>query len=214
MSSNTKNNKELLILRAAVRVFGQSGYHGSSIADIASEAGIATGTIYLYFKKKEELIIALFQRLIGDYLIAGRPRLEAMPAGFPRLQKLIAMHLEFFEGDHEVAAAFQVHLREANPEIREGIRPILVQYFEMIEHILLDGIEAKDFDPGLDVRLARKLVFGGLDEVVTSWVLSGHRYSLMNLADPLFELIARAVRGGAESRRHPVPRTDSLHGPA
>ncbi len=193
MASKPGNDKELRILRAAISVFARHGYHGSSISTIAEEAGIATGTIYLYFRKKEELIIALFQRFLGDYIREAKEEVLAVHGAPARLGKLIERHLRFFEADHEVAAVFQIHLREVNPQIRDGILPVLLDYFDLIDTILIEGKEAGEIAPDIDVRLARKLIFGGLDEIVTSWVLSRHKYELMSMRDGFHQMITRAV---------------------
>ena len=115
--------KEDRILEAAVRVFAQNGYHGSSMARVAREAGVAAGTIYLYFERKQDLLITLFRRDLGDYLERCRPALEEALTGVPRLRLLIQHHLAFFEEDRARASVFQIHAREPDPVLSEGIRP-------------------------------------------------------------------------------------------
>ncbi len=204
MSNNVMNIKELQILRAAIAVFARHGYHKSTISRIAEEAGIATGTIYLYFKRKEDLIVALFEQILGDYIRDARPAVMESTEPAVRLEKLIELHFRFFEGDHAVAAAFQIHLREVNPEIRQGIVPVLRRYFDLIDQIISEGKAQRAIGEEIDTRLARKLIFGGLDAIVTSWVLSGHKYSLMSMHRDFHRMIIRALGvrlSGAD--RHP-----------
>lgn len=200
VASNARKNKELQILDAALKVFARSGYHKSSIATIAGEAGIAAGTIYLYFRQKEDLIIALFQRHLGDYLAEYEPKIRAEADPAVRIRNLIRYHLAFFERDHDLAIVFQIHLREVSPMIRDGITPILVRYFDVIDEILRDAHARGELDPELDLRLARKVLFGALDEIVTSWARTEHRYSLLSQVDPLYRILSRALglKGEAE----------------
>lgn len=190
------------ILQAAARVFARLGYHRSSVADIAAEAGVAAGTIYLYFERKEDLLVRLVRRPLEAYLEECRPLLAAAAPGAARLRRLIELHLSFYERDHELARVLQIHLREVQPAIHEGIQPALRACFELMDEVLRDGVAAGEFDPQLDVRLARKLLFGGLDEVVTSWVLSERRYPLLSVVEPFHRLAARALGAPQNSDRH------------
>jgi TetR/AcrR family fatty acid metabolism transcriptional regulator len=185
--------KEELILDAAVRVFARSGYHGSSMASVAQEAGVAAGTIYLYFERKQDLLITLFQRDLGGYIESCRPALAEAQPGVPRLRMLVSTHLAFFAEDRERASVFQIHGREPDPVLSEGIRPTVAAYFEVIAEVMAAGVEAGAFDPSLDVRVARHVFFGAVDEVVTGWLRAKHPYPLMTVLDPLAAMLARAV---------------------
>jgi len=200
VASKAREEKERQILDGAITVFARSGYHKSSIAAIAREAGIAAGTIYLYFRQKEDLIIALFQRHLGDYLDEYEPRIHAEADPAVRIRKLIEYHMAFFECDHDLAVVFQIHLREVSPTIRDGITPVLVRYFDVIDDILQDAHDRGVLDPELDLRLARKVLFGALDEIVTSWARAEHRYSLLAQVDPIYRILSRALglKGEAE----------------
>lgn len=184
-------DKEARILAAAVRVFARRGYHGSSMAVVAREAEVATGTIYLYFERKQDLLVTLFQRHLNDYLRASRPLLQAEEPGVPRLRRLAEQHLAFFAGDRELATVFQIHVREPDPVLADGIRPSVAAYFDVISDVVTAGVEAGAFAPDLDVRLARQVFFGALDEVVTGWLRAKRPFSLMSALDPVAAMLAR-----------------------
>jgi TetR/AcrR family fatty acid metabolism transcriptional regulator len=189
-------DKETRILDAAVRVFAEHGYHGSTMAALAREAGVATGTTYLYFRRKQDVLVTLFQRHLADHLARCRLALAAAEPGVPRLRVLAERHLAFFADDRALAAVFQIHLRDPDPVLAEGIRPSLAEYFDLIGEVLADGVDAGSFDPALDVGLARRVFFGALDEVVTGWLRSRRDYSLMTALGPVATMLARAF--GAE----------------
>jgi len=198
------NGKEERILSAAVRVFAQHGYHGSSMAAVAREAQVATGTIYLYFGRKQDLLITLFQRHLGGYIERCRPALEQAEPGVARLHLLAKMHLAFFAEDRALASVFQIHAREPDPDLADGIGPTVASYFEVIAEVIASGVTAGAFRLDLDVRLARHIFFGALDEVVTGWVRSKRIYPLMSLLDPAATILARGF-GAAPPPREASP---------
>jgi TetR/AcrR family fatty acid metabolism transcriptional regulator len=186
-------DKEARILAAAVRVFARNGYHGSAMAAVAAEAGVATGTIYLYFERKQDLLVSLFQRHLTDYMERCRPRLASAEPGVPQLRLLAELHLAFFAEDRELATVFQIHIREPDPLLAEGIRPSVTEYFDLIGEVIGDGVRAGAFDRHLDVRLARQVFFGALDEIVTGWLRSKRGYALMSTLDPVVAMLARGL---------------------
>jgi len=194
------SGKEARILRAAVQVFARNGYHGSSMAAVAREAQVATGTIYLYFERKQDLLITLFQRHLGGYIDRCRPALQAAEPGVPRLRLLAEMHLAFFAEDRALANVFQIHAREPDPVLGEGIRPTVTEYFDVITEVIEAGVSAGAFRLDLDVRLARHVFFGALDEVVTGWVRSKRAYPLMSVLDPMAAMLARAFGAATPTR--------------
>ncbi len=190
---NTRD-KAQLILDAAARVFGRNGYHGSTVADIAREAGVAAGTIYLYFERKEQTLGALFRRLLEPYLEASRHELGQMESSSDKLRRLVELHFGFFERDADLARVFQLHLREVTPAIRDEIRPALRLYMQVIEGLVESGLERGEFRRGTDIRAARHVIFGTLDAAVTAWVLSRHDYSLSDSAESIADLLVRALQ--------------------
>ena len=189
-------DKEERILEASVRVFARNGYHRSTVADIAREARVAAGTIYLYFKRKEELLGALFRRYVGEYLKASREPLFSEEPGPDQLRRLVELHLGFFATRPELARVFQIHLREINPELRQEIGPVAREYFEVVDEVIRRGVEAGRFSVGNSPRVARHLVFGTLDATVTAWALSGNDTDLAPIGGPLVRMLTRALAPG------------------
>jgi TetR/AcrR family fatty acid metabolism transcriptional regulator len=185
------SDKEARILGAAVRVFARQGYHGSTMAAVAREAGVATGTIYLYFERKQDLLVTLFQRHLTEYMDRCRPALSASEVGIERLRLLARLHLAFFAEHRELATVFQIHIREPDRVLADGIRPSVGAYFDLIAEVIADGVKAGAFASDLDVRLARQVFFGALDEIVTGWLRSKHTFSLMSTLDPVAGMLAR-----------------------
>jgi TetR/AcrR family fatty acid metabolism transcriptional regulator len=200
-SAPVTGDKEARILAAAVRVFAEHGYHGSSMAVVAREAGVATGTTYLYFDRKQDLLVTLFQRHLTEYMARCAPILAGEAPGVPRLRRLAEQHLAFFAEDRQLATVFQIHIREPDPLLADGIRPSVAAYFDLIGDVIQAGVDAREFAADLDVRLARQVFFGALDEIVTGWLRAKRSHALMSALNPVAAMLARAF--GATSTGDP-----------
>jgi len=190
-----KGEKYDAIINAAVKVFAKYGYHGAQVNKIAREAGVADGTIYLYFENKEDILISLFKEKMGKFIKKVAEAIENEPDSELQLLLLVRYHFNHLEADKSLAVVTQIELRQSNLEIREGISEPLKKYFQVIEHVVENGQEQGKFALGADTKTARKMVFGTLDEVATSWVLSKKNYSLTGLTDPVVNLLTNGLKG-------------------
>ncbi|MGQ9531370.1 MAG: TetR/AcrR family transcriptional regulator [Desulfotomaculales bacterium] len=200
-------DKYQAILEAAIRVMAEHGYHNTQVARIAREAGVAEGTIYLYFKNKEDLLLSIFREKMSEFIARVRAELASQPDPLARLEALVRTHLACLENDRHVARVVQVELR-TDPAVREHVLEVLRSYFELIEGVVAEGIGQGVFAPDVNVRAARKVVFGALDEVSTSWVLSRRQYRLTELAEPVFRLLVRGL--AAPDRPGPEKEGDTV----
>ena len=167
--SIAQEEKRRLILDAAVRVFARAGYHTSRVSDIAEEAGIAHGLLYHYFSSKEEVLATIFRENWRELLEAFH-RIEASPEpADEQLRGIAKILLRSWRNDPDLVrvmvreVARSPHLQAQVDEIREGFLTIQ----RIIEHGQAQGI----FRAELDARLASWIFYGGLEEVLTGWVL-------------------------------------------
>ncbi|MCL6639386.1 MAG: TetR family transcriptional regulator [Firmicutes bacterium] len=181
------------IIEAAVKVFAENGYHNSQVSKIAREAGVADGTIYLYFQNKEDILISVFKVKMGDFIAQVKRELDGYGTPPEKLKHLVRMHFSILESDRNLALFMQIQLRQSHPDVRRAIAEPLREYFRLIEGILREGIEAGDFHGNLDVRVARQMVFGTMDEVATCWVMSRQKYSLAKQLEPVYFLLSRGI---------------------
>ncbi|TQR43556.1 TetR/AcrR family transcriptional regulator [Paenibacillus popilliae] len=181
--TSQKKEKYSQILEAAVKVFAEHGFHRSQVSKIAKAAGVADGTIYLYFKRKEDILISLFQEKLGELIAKFHASLEETTGAKEALRNVCKIHFSEFESNPDLAFVTQIELRQSSLELRKEIGKIIKPYIVLIERILMQGIEEKVFRADLDVKLTRLLIFGSMDEVVTSWLISGQKYSLVGQLD-------------------------------
>lgn len=181
------------IIEAAVKVIAENGYHNSQVAKIAREAGVADGTIYLYFQNKEDVLISLFRIKLGDFTNAARNALQEIDNPFERLARLITLQFQRMQNDRALASVLQIQLRQSEPTIRRAIAKIIKEYYNFLEEIIADGVNKGAFSRDIDIKVARKMIFGTLDEITTCWVLSSRQYDLLTQARPAYRLLARAL---------------------
>ncbi|MFC4075683.1 TetR/AcrR family transcriptional regulator [Salinithrix halophila] len=193
MAAKRTGEKYEAIIDAAVRVIAQFGYHQAQVSKIAREAKVADGTIYLYFKNKDDVLISLFNEKMGAFISDVERALSAVPSPEDQLKELVRLHFEYLEGDHELAIVTQIELRQSNPEVRRQIGLIVKKYYDVIDQLLRSGIEKGSFAEDFDVRTARYMIFGTIDETVTSWIMNDCKYSLMGQVEPILRLFLKGI---------------------
>lgn len=196
---NTKSNgavvtdKREAILRSAIKVFAQKGYFNSKVADIAGEAGIADGTVYLYFKSKEEILHSVFDRAMEEFIAEGRREIAVIKSAENRLRKIAELHLERLGSDRDLAIVFQVELRGSTKFMEEFSGGGFAEYLEIIRQTIEDGQKDGTFRKDLKPITVAKILYGALDEMVTNWILSKREYPLAPMADEVLKIFFGGV---------------------
>ncbi|MGC4376170.1 TetR/AcrR family transcriptional regulator [Fictibacillus sp. Mic-4] len=192
-----KGPKYEKIIDAAVSVIAENGYHQSQVSKIAKKAQVADGTIYLYFKNKEDLLVQVFNEKMGSFIEKSRKQLEEKSTAKEKLLTLIQLHFKLLNNDKELSIVTQLELRQTNRTLRAKIGEVLKQYLTLIDNILKEGIEKGEFTKDLDYRLARQMIFGTIDETATNWVMNEHHYDLPSLAKPVHQMLINGLSNGA-----------------
>ncbi|MEI5905570.1 TetR/AcrR family transcriptional regulator [Bacillus spongiae] len=187
MKKNKPKYKQ--IIDAAVIVIAENGYHQAQVSKIAKQAGVADGTIYLYFKNKEDILISLFEEKMGLFVEKTKEVIAGKHSAKEKLLVMIENHFRLLSEDHHLAIVTQLELRQSNKDLRLKINAVLKEYLMLVDAVLREGIELKEFAEDLDVRMARQMIFGTIDESVTTWVMNEQKYDLIALAPTVHHLI-------------------------
>ena len=197
MRSNTnrpeKNNKYHLILEAAVKVFSQQGFHQSTIAQIAKEAGVADGTIYLYFKNKDDILVQFFSHRAKQVFESFREDVDQAQTSLDKLRSLIRRHLAEFQRDRDGAVVYQVETHQSSRLAEEQIREMSQMYRDFISEIVEKGQQEGKIRKDLYVGLVKRFIIGAVDEVINTWLHSNGEYDLVSMTDPLVELFINGI---------------------
>lgn len=186
-------DKRDAILKAATEVFARRGYFQSQVADIARAAGVAAGTVYLYFRSKDDLLVSIFERTMKETLAEGRAAIEGIDDPRERLRCIARLHLERMGRDRDLAVVFQVELRQSTKFMERFSSSYLRDYLGIIRDAIADGQATGAFRGTFNPTVASKVLFGALDEMATNWILTHRKYPLAAQADEVIELFLNGV---------------------
>jgi TetR/AcrR family fatty acid metabolism transcriptional regulator len=204
-----RGDKRDAILRAAIRTFARSGFFNAQVADVARTAGVAAGTVYLYFRSKDDLLVSIFERVMSEAIAEGRAALAGIADPLERLRRIAHLHLDRLSRDRDLAIVFQVELRQTTKFMERFSNTLLRDYLGILRDVIADGQAAGVVRPGISPTLAAKMLFGALDEMATNWMLSHRRSSLEGVADAVIDVfvhgvgVPRAGLPGAEGKLRP-----------
>lgn len=193
------------ILDAALAVFAEKGFFVSRISDIADRANVADGTVYLYFKNKDEILATAINTAFDTFMSHARTELEKIADPAERLRKLARLHLEALGGNRNAAIVFQMELRQST-RLSEFSHQHLIEYFSLVRTAIQEGQQRGLFREDMPEKIAANCFFGALDEMVTSWVLSEHEFPLANAADAVVDILLNGMRssGGRAPKAQPL----------
>jgi TetR/AcrR family transcriptional regulator, fatty acid metabolism regulator protein len=176
------------LLRAAIDTFAARGFFNAQVADVARAAGVAAGTVYLYFRSKDDLLISIFERTMKEAIADGRRSVGALADPVARLREIARLHLDRMGRDRALAVVFQVELRQSTKFMERFSSTQLREYLGIIRTVIADGQARGVFRREISPTLAAKLFFGALDEMATNWILSRRKYTLAAEADAIVDL--------------------------
>jgi TetR/AcrR family fatty acid metabolism transcriptional regulator len=187
-------DKRTAILRAAIDTFAARGFFNAQVADVARAAGVAAGTVYLYFKSKDDLLVSIFERSMREGLAKGRAAVAQPCDPRERLLRLARAHLARLGHDRNLAIVFQVELRQSTKFMERFSATLLRDYLGLIREAIADGQREGLFRADVKATAMAKMLFGALDEMATNWILSRSRYSLEADADTVVDLFLNGAR--------------------
>jgi TetR/AcrR family fatty acid metabolism transcriptional regulator len=195
-STNRNAEKYQRILDAAVAVFAEKGFFNSRISDIADRADVADGTVYLYFKNKEEILMAAINTAFDAFMSHARTEVEKLPSPAERLRRLAFLHLDALGSNRNLAVVFQMELRQSTRFLSEFSHHHMIEYLRLVRAAINEGQARGMFRRDVSEKIAANCFFGALDEMVTSWVLSAHEYRLSNVADSVVDIFLNGMQSG------------------
>ena len=170
-----QQDKRTSIIEAAVCVFSRNGYYNSKVSQIAKQAGVADGTIYLYFKNKEDLLIQVFLDTMDSILNRQAEALRGVYNPVDRLRIFTEVHFESVSQSPALAEVITVELRQSSKFMRNTDMKPFGRYLGMIASIIRDGQEQGSFRSDLNPRRVARALFGVLDELGLEWAMDDRR---------------------------------------
>ena len=193
------NDKYQRILEAAIKVFAEQGFFQSTIAQIAREAGVADGTIYLYFKNKDDILVQFFNYKTKQVFSGFREEVNKGDNAVEKLRNLVRRHLAEFQRDRNMAILYQSETHQSMRMAEEQIREMSSMYLDIVAEIVEQGQQEGLMRKNLYSSLVKRFILGAVDEVINTWIHSGGDYDLVSMADPLVDLFIEGVGSRGEN---------------
>jgi len=201
LTKEKNNEKYHRILEAAVKVFADQGFFQSTVSQIAKEAGVADGTIYLYFKNKDDILVQFFSYKTKQVFARFREEVDKADNTIDKLRNLIRRHLEEFQCDRNMAVVYQAETHQSSRLVEKQIKEMSKMYFDIVSEIIEQGQEEGVIKKDLYLSLVKRFILGAVDEVISTWLHSSSKYDLVSMADPLVELFLNGI-GNIEQHNH------------
>lgn len=199
--SQEKGAKRTRIVDAAIRVFADRGFHKATVAEVAREADVADGTIYLYFKNKDDLLASLFEERMVELNALMSAELEEVEGALEKVRVFVQTHLRTVRERPELAQVLIVELRQSARLLKFHKAEGFASYLDILGAILASGVEEGSMRADLDAKSIRRAIFGALDEVALSWLLGGRRFDLERNAEQLAEFFARGLAASPKATK-------------
>ncbi|MCP4897992.1 MAG: TetR/AcrR family transcriptional regulator [bacterium] len=188
-----RERKRERILRAAIEVFATKGYFASRMTDVAAQAEVADGTLYLYFEGKEHLLMSIFDDVLSRFIDRLKHEISELEDPVEKLRMMIRLHLETLGRDRSLAHVLQIETRQSRRFMSLFTRGRLGEYLSILRQIIEEGQDLGRFRRDISPGLATDLVFGATDELVTSWLLTDDGSDLTRHLTPLTTLLSEGL---------------------
>jgi TetR/AcrR family transcriptional regulator, fatty acid metabolism regulator protein len=194
-------DKRERILDAAVRVFAKKGFYATRVSEVAKAAGVADGTIYLYFTSKDELLVSLFEDRVGRLLAFLEAELPRAPSAPQKLRRIIELQLGLLEGERDLAEVITVILRQSTKLMKEHAAPKFTAYLDAIARVVAEGQAAAELRDDVSPHLVARAIFGALDGITMTWALGkADRGGLVRASGQLAEIVLRGLAPASDRR--------------
>ena len=164
-------DKRERILRAAIQVFAHKGFYATRVSEIAKAAGVADGTIYLYFKNKDDVLVSIFEDRITKLVKVLRREVDQIPTFEDKLTRVVELQLGLLEGQRDLAEVVTVNLRQSSVLLKQYAAPLFTEYLDVVASVVREGQQAGAVDASLNPRVVATALWGALDGVALTWAL-------------------------------------------
>ena len=198
------------ILTAALKVFAERGFSQSTISQIAHEAGVADGTIYLYFKNKDDILVQFYETMTEHVSKRFWKAVKEGKTAIEKLSNLIYAHLDLFQSQPTGAIVYQGETHLQWRLVQEPTRQMSKMYRDVVSEIVAQGQKEGTIRKDLYVGLVKRLINGAVDEVINTWIHTGRDHDLASMAEPLVDLFINGIGAAGHPSNDGNPSPQSI----
>jgi len=181
------------ILDAAVRVFAKNGFYNSKVLDVAREAGVANGTVYLYFPSKDDILMSIFEEQMSELIDYMKHEIQKESGCLNKLRKLVSMQMHLIETNRELTELLLVESRQSGKFLKSKAIDAVADYIDMLSDVLKEGITEGTIKKDIDVIIVGTMLFSAVEGLATRWILEGASYSLDKAADMVIKVFLDGI---------------------
>jgi TetR/AcrR family fatty acid metabolism transcriptional regulator len=189
-----KINRRESIIRAAIEVFSKKDFNTASISEIAQKAGIANGTIYQYFRDKEDLFFSIPIEKTNEFRSQLELHLEGISGAFNKIRKFVWYFLFFFKTNPEYGRILMLEMRVSKNFVKTETYGFLKQSVSQVKNIIIEGQNEGVIRKDTDFYILRHLILGTLEHMVSRWLLKGEKYDLLEHHQEVSRLLIDGLR--------------------
>ena len=201
-----EENKHQKILQAAIKVFSEKGFYNSRVSEIAKEADVADGTIYLYFKNKDDILISLFEEEFGKFVRNMQAELGKEKDPLQKIRRFAIIHLSLVTKHPHLGEVMGVEVRQSTKFMKEYVNQPFIEYLNIVRAVVIEGQERGIFRKDLTPGVMKRAFFGALDEMARYWVLSTKKkHSIDQAAIQISDVFIRGMLTEEARKNYPWP---------
>jgi TetR/AcrR family fatty acid metabolism transcriptional regulator len=194
INENQESEKKKKILTSAIKIIGDKGYQNATIAEIAKDAGIGDATIYEYFKNKEDLLLSIPVEVTKELILQINDHMMGIKGALNKLRKFIWWWLNYVEKNPGYGVVVLLELKTSKTYVSTDAYQAARNFYQIILDIIKEGQEEKTMKKEINPYLARSLCVGAMEHIIIRWLLKDKKYSLIQYADELADLLIDSLR--------------------
>jgi len=194
MARKKDEEKRKKILDAATKVFARVGFSNTRIQDVAQEAGIAHGTVYLYFKSKDDLFISIFQESLGELIDYISSEVQKKDSAEDKLRRMISLQLDVIEENPDLTKLILIEFPRTGNFLTDRNIDVLSNYIDVIGDVLRNGIEEGIFSTNVKPDIIATMIYAAMQGIATRWILDGMSYSIKTIDVEISEIFLKGLK--------------------
>ncbi|MGB9597682.1 MAG: TetR/AcrR family transcriptional regulator [Candidatus Poribacteria bacterium] len=194
MSRKKDNEKRKRILESAIKVFAKTGYSDARIQDVAKEAGVSHGTVYIYFENKDALFMSIFQEILGELIRYISSEIQKEKNAEDKLRRIISMQLDIIEENPDLTKLILIEFPRSGNFLNDSNTDALSRYIDLISDVLKQGINEGIFSMGMRTEITATMIYAGIQGIATRWILDGMDYSLKTIEKSIADILLNGLK--------------------
>ncbi|MEK7400305.1 MAG: TetR/AcrR family transcriptional regulator [Candidatus Poribacteria bacterium] len=194
MSRKKDSEKRKRILDSAIKVFARTGYSDARMQDVAKEADVSHGTVYVYFKNKDTLFVSIFQEILGKLIQYIGSEIQKEKNAEDKLRRMISMQLDIIEENPDLTKLILIEFPRSGNFLSDSNTDVLSRYIDLISDVIKQGIDGGIFSIGIRTDIIATMIYAGIQGIATRWILDGMSYSLKVMHKEITDILLNGLK--------------------